>query len=192
MNLRTLKPLGLLLGLTLFAAGAGAAEFDTLRAGQSRISFVYRQMNVPMEGRFKRFAGSISFDPSKPTLGKAEITIDLASIDAGSDEANDEVAGKLWFDSRQFPTARFVATSVKPLGDKRYEVAGKLTIKGRTRDTNALATFHQVGADGVFEGSFVLKRADYAVGEGMWADFGSVANEVQIRFRLVVAATGKK
>jgi hypothetical protein len=35
----------------------------------------------------------------------------------------------------------------------------------------------------------VLKRADYGIGEGMWADFGTVANEVQIKFQLVAVAS---
>ena len=53
--------------------------------------------------------------------------------------------------------------------------------------------FTPEGANGVFEGSFVLKRADYGLGEGLWADFGTVANEVQIKFRLVASsAAGKK
>jgi polyisoprenoid-binding protein YceI len=187
-----MKPLGLVLALGLLAASAHATEFNTLRAEQSRVSFAYKQMNVPMEGSFKRFGGNVSFDPARPAQGKAEISIDLASIDAGSDEANDEVAGKLWFDTKQFPTARFVSSSVKPLGDDRFEVAGKLSIKGRIRDVSTVATFRPQGANGVFDGSFVLRRADYGIGEGVWTDFGTVANEVQIRFRLVVAATGKK
>jgi polyisoprenoid-binding protein YceI len=181
--------------IALFAVLTGAvhaAEFNTLRADQSRLSFVYKQMNVPVEGSFKRFRGSISFDPAKPTQGHAEINIDLASIDAGSDEANDEVAGKLWFNTKQFPTARFVSAWVKPLGNDRFEVTGKMTVKGKTRDASTPATFRQEGANGVFEGSFVLKRADYGIGEGMWADFGTVANEVQIKFRLVVTPPAKK
>lgn len=186
------RRIGSLIALALTAASAHATEFNGLRADQSRMAFVYRQMNVPVEGGFKRFSGSISFDPSKPTQGRAEIAIDLASVDAGSAEANDEVTGKLWFDTRQFPTARFVSSSVKPLGSNRFEVTGKMTIKGRTRDVSAPATFRQEGTNGVFEGSFVLKRADYAIGEGMWADLGTVANEVQIRFRLVAAATATK
>jgi hypothetical protein len=33
-------------------------------------------------------------------------------------------------------------------------------------------------------GSFVLKRADYAIGEGMWAKFDVVANEITVNFNL--------
>jgi len=178
--------------LALLIGAPHAAEFNTLRPEQSRMAFVYKQMNVPVEGSFKRFNGQISFDPTKPTLAKAALEIDLASIDVGSAEGNDEVAGKLWFNTKQFPVARFVSASVKPLGNSRFEVAGKMSIKGRTLDASTPATFRQEGTNAVFEGSFVLKRADYGIGEGMWADFGTVANEVQIKFRLVASSVASK
>ena len=180
------------LAALLLATGAQAVAFDQLQVGQSAVSFAYRQMNVLLDGRFKRFNGRISFDPAKPALAQAEIDIELASIDTGSEEGNDEVAGKLWFNTRQFPVARFVSSSIKPLGKNRFEVTGKMSIKGRTRDVTTPATFRQEGNTGVFEGSFVLKRGDYGIGEGMWADYGTVANEVQIRFRLVAATAPAK
>lgn len=169
-----------------------AIEFNTLRVDQSRVDFLYKQMNVPMEGRFKRFSGQLKFDPAQPTLAKAAIEIQLASIDTGSTDGDAEVAGKLWFNTAQYPFARFVSSAVKPLGNNRYQVTGKMSIKGRTREITAPATFRQHGANGVFEGSFVLKRADFGIGEGMWADFSTVANEVQIKFRLVATSAAMK
>ena len=180
------------LAALLLAAGAQATEFNQLQPDKSAVTFAYKQMNVPMDGRFNRFSGRIRFDPAKPAAAQAEIAIELASIDTGSAEGNDEVAGKLWFNTKQFPVARFVSTSIKPLGNNRFEVSGNMSIKGRTHVATTPATFRQAGPQGVFEGSFVLKRADYGIGEGMWADFGTVANEVQIKFRLVAAAAASK
>lgn len=178
--------------LALWSGFAHAVEFNTLRADQSRVDFLYKQMNVPMEGNFKRFSGNLQFDPAQPALAKATIDIPLASIDTGSTDGDEEVAGKLWFNTAQYPVARFVSTSVKPLGSNRFQVTGKMSIKGRTREISTPATFRQQGGNGVFEGSFVLKRADFGIGEGMWADFGTVANEVQIRFRLVATSAAAK
>ncbi len=185
---------GLCIGLItiLFTFSAQANEFNLLQTDKSAISFVFKQMNVPVEGGFKRFKAWINFDPAKPALARAGIDIELASIDAGSAEANDEVAGKLWFNTQAFPIARFVSSSVKPLGNNRFEVAGKMSIKGRTLDAKTPTTFRQEGNSGVFAGSFVLKRADYGIGEGMWADFGTVANEVQIKFWLVATSAASK
>lgn len=180
------------LALALLSGTAQAVEFNTLRVDQSRVDFAYKQMNVPMEGNFKRFSGGLRFDPARPTLAKAALDIQLDSIDTGSTEGDEEVAGKLWFNTAQFPLARFISTSVKPLGNNRFQVTGKMSIKGKTRVVSTAATFRQQGANGVFEGSFVLKRADFAIGEGMWADFGAVANEVQIKFRLVATSAATK
>lgn len=164
---------------------AQAEPFDQVRLGQSRLSFVSKQMAVPVEGQFRRFNVQLNFDPARPEAAKAGIDIDLASIDAGSKEANEEVVGKNWLNVRQFPGARFVSTGVKPLGGDRYEVRGTLTIKGRSREVAAPFSFRPAGGQGVFEGGFVLKRLDFGIGEGPWGDTGIVADEVQIKFRIL-------
>ena len=167
---------------------AQATEFNALQLDKSALSFVFKQMGVPVEGKFKKFAAQISFDPAKPAAAKAAMDLDLASIDAGSAEANDEVAGKNWFNTKAFPQARFVSTSIKALGGNRYEMTGKLSIKGRTQDIAAPFAFTAQGNSGVVDGGFVLKRADFAIGEGVWADFGTVANEIQIKFHFQTSA----
>ena len=182
----------LLFALLLGAvSGAQAIEFNQVQIGKSALSFVSKQMNVPVEGQFKSFRGKLAFDPAKPAAASAELEIDMASVDAGSKDANDEVAGKAWFNTKAFPVAKFVLSSVKPLGGNRFEVAGKMTIKGKTQDLAAPVTLRQEGNSATFEGSLVIKRADYGIGEGMWADFGTVANEVQVRYRLVATAAAK-
>ncbi|MCM2306012.1 MAG: YceI family protein [Sulfuritalea sp.] len=178
--------------LVTLAPTAHAIEFNQLQLGKSSLSFVSKQMNVPVEGQFKSFRSRLAYDPAKPAAAKAELEIDMASIDAGSKDANDEVAGKAWFNTKAFPVAKFVATSVKPLGGNRLEVAGKMTIKGKTLDLSTPITVTQQGNTASFDGSLVLKRADYGIGDGIWADFGTVANEVQIKFRLVATAAAAK
>ena len=39
--------------------------------------------------------------------------------------------------------------------------------------------------NGVFEGRYVVKRLDYGIGQGVWADVGTVADEVEVRFNFV-------
>lgn len=184
--------LALACALAVLAPAAQAVEFNQLQLNKSSLSFVYKQMNVPVEGQFKSFRSKLAFDPAKPAAAKAELEIDLASIDAGSKDANDEVAGKAWFNTKTFPIAKFVSTSVKPLGGNRVELAGKMSIKGKTLDLVTPVTVTQQGNSASFDGSLVLKRADYGIGDGIWADFGTVANEIQIKFRLVATAAAAK
>ncbi len=189
MNLAV--PLGAALAMMCAAGSVWAVEFQKVLPEKSEIRFVSRQMGVPVEGRFPRFDVKLAFDPAKPEASTAEITVDLGAIDTGSEEANAEARTKGWFDVKNFPKAHFVSTSAKALSENRYEVSGKLTIKGRTRDIAAPVTFRQEGQNAVLEGAFTLLRLQFAIGEGPWSDVETVADEVQVRFK-VTAAPGAK
>lgn len=191
MRTKLNTPLLVALVLTQMSS-ASAVEFNAPQLDKSKLSFTFKQMGVGVDGNFRKFTPKISFDPAKPEKASTTLEIDLASIDAGSSEANDEVKNPVWFNTKAFPTARFVSSAVRSLGAGKYEVTGTLTIKGRSKPATAPFTFKQEGAAGVFDGAFVIKRADFAIGEGEWADFGTVANEIQIRFHvLATAAAGK-
>jgi len=188
MNIKT----WLWLGMLLASNSVAAIEFNHVLPNESSVKFGYKQMGVPMEGKFNQFAAQLVFDPAKLSSAKARFDIALASIDAGSTEANDEVAGKLWFNAKAFPTASFVASNIKSLGGNRYEATGKLTIKGITQTVTAPVTFQAQGTSGSFDGVFTIKRLDYKIGEGEWTDISTVANEIQIKFHVVVSAASHK
>jgi hypothetical protein len=40
------------------------------------------------------------------------------------------------------------------------------------------------------EGAFSLKRLEYKIGEGEWADTGTVADDIRIRVRVVLQGPG--
>ena len=175
------------LALMTVGAPASAGNVDYAR---SEIAFVSKQMNVPVQGRFKKFTAQIAFDPKKPAAAKAEIEVDLASIDTGSDEANDEVGKKAWFNTSAFPTAKFASSSVTQTGPDKYEARGKLSIKGIGQDVVAPFTVKRAGDTVTYEGGFTLKRLQFRIGEGIWSDVETLADEVQVKFRMVT--TGNK
>ena len=178
-----------LLAATTLPLAAQAIEFNQVQADKSAINFTYSQMGVSMNGKFKKFSAQLSFDPAKLTAAKASIDVDLNSVDAGSSEADDEVGGKQWFNTNAFPTARFESGSFKALGGNRYEVTGKLTIKGKTQAIVAPLTYTAQGNSASFDGSFTIRRGDFAIGEGPWAAFDIVANDIPVKFH--IQATGK-
>lgn len=181
------RHLGVFTLLALLAAPAAAVEYRTVLPEQSRVGFEFRQMGVPIKGGFKRFAVEMAFDPAKPEEARAKLEIDIASIDAGSLEADQESAGKLWFNRSAYPKATFVSREVRRLADNRFELVGTLSLKGRSRELRIPVTYVP-GNVARFEGAFVLKRLDFGIGEGMWADLDTVANEVRVNFR--IAARG--
>jgi polyisoprenoid-binding protein YceI len=166
------------------------APADTVDYARSEITFVSKQMNVPVQGRFKKFTAQIAFDPRKLASAKAEIAVDLASVDTGSAEADEEVSKKGWFNTSAFPTAKFSSSAVTQTGPDRYEARGKLSIKGIGQNVIAPFSAKRAGDAVTYEGAFTLKRLQFKIGEGVWSDTETVADEVQVRFRIV--ATGNK
>ena len=169
------------LALALTLGQAHAASFTTVTPEKSRVSFSYQQMGVGMDGQFKKFSAQLHFDPSQAAKASGRLDIDLASIDTGSAEADQEVVGKAWFNTAAHPKASFVLQSLKPTGPNQYEATGQLTIKGQTRELRAPL---KLTPPSTLAGSFVLKRADFGIGEGMWAKFDVVANEITVHFNL--------
>ena len=119
-----------LLGLTL-AASAAALKTDPAK---TTVAAVFKQMNVPVEAKFKKFAIAIDYDAAKPDASKATVDVETASLDVGEADMNKEVAKKEWFNSAQFPKASFVSSAIKAAGP------GKLTVTGHLMVTAASTT----------------------------------------------------
>jgi polyisoprenoid-binding protein YceI len=152
---------------------------------KSSVSAVFKQLNVPVEAKFKKFQAQIDFNNAKPETSKAHVEIDINSFDLGDPEYNKEVLKKEWFNGAQFPKATFVSSVLKPGPNGRFDVTGKLTIKGKTADVSFPLTVKKEGAGQVFEGALPIKRLAFNIGEGEWKDTSMVADEVVIKFRVV-------
>ncbi|MDB5773720.1 MAG: YceI family protein [Burkholderia sp.] len=154
---------------------------------KNSVSAVFKQMNVPVEGKFKKFNAQIDFDAAMPESSKASMEIDINSFDLGDAEFNSEAQKKEWFNSARFPKATFTSSAIKPGSNGKFDVTGKLTIKGRTADVNFPLIVKKEGTNQVFEGALPIKRLAFNIGEGEWKDTGTVADEIIIKFRVVAA-----
>lgn len=172
------------LSVAALALQAHAAPYQSIVPAKSSVRFNYKQMGVAMDGRFKKFSAQVNFDPAKAEQAKASFEVELASVDAGSSEADDEVVTKSWFNAAAFPKATFVAKQIKQTAANQYDVTGALSIKGQTREVKFPMKHTAQGKDGVLTGSFTIKRGDFDIGEGMWAKFDVVANDIQVNFSL--------
>ncbi|MBB3214666.1 polyisoprenoid-binding protein YceI [Herbaspirillum sp. Sphag1AN] len=178
---------GTITALTM-TSGVIAAPLKT-DPTKSTVTAVFKQMNVPVEAKFKSFKALIDFDVTKPAMAKAGVDIDIPSFDLGDPEYNKEVLKKEWFNAAQFPKAGFVASTIKPSAGApagtKYDVTGKLTIKGKTIDVQFPLTVKKDGNAQIFDGSLPIKRLSFNIGEGDWKDTSMVADEVTIKFHIV-------
>ena len=169
----------------------GLADAAGVVVGKSEIAFTMKQMGVNFDGRFKQWKADVVFDPAALDKAKADVDVDLASVDLASADSEAEARGPQWFNTAKFPVAHFASTSVRGVGGDRYEIAGKLSLKGITRDCVVPVTLKTDGAGNrVAEGAFSLPRLDYRIGEGEWADTSTVANEIRVRVKMVLAPAG--
>ena len=174
------------LTLAFTAAAIGAEPMAQLAPGASHIGFVSKQMGVPMEGQFRKFDAQIAFDPKKPEGGTVALQIDMASATLGVPQSDAELPKAPWFDTARFPKASFQSSAIKGLGDGRFEVAGRLTLKGVTQELVVPVTITQSADRSTASGSFTIQRLAFKVGEGEWTDTSMIGDEVQVRFKLVL------
>lgn len=161
-----------------------------LVADKSQIVFVTKQMGVPVEGSFRKFDAQVAFDPKKPEGGSVALQIDTASAGFGVPMSDAELPRQPWFDAAHFPQASFQSGAIKALGEGKFEMAGKLTIKGTTKQVTVPVSIASAAGGGnysVASGSFTIQRLDYKVGDGEWTDTSVVGNDVQVRFRFTLA-----
>jgi len=182
---------GLLLTSAILGGSSAVLAQQKLVPVQSEIVFVSKQMGVPVEGRFKKFDAQISFNPAKPETSKIAFTVDTGSATLGVPETDAELPKATWFNVPKFPQATFQSSSVKGLGAGKFEVAGKLSIKGLSRDVVVPVTLTQSGAATTASGSFALKRLAFKIGENEWSDTSMVADDVQVKFKLALTGVGK-
>ena len=168
MNLTSLLRAATLTGATLLATAPTWAQ-QRLVPAQSSIAFTARQMGVPLQGHFSQFDAQIAFDPAQLASSKIAFTVNTGSA----------------------TQATFQSSSIKALGSGKFEVAGKLSIKGQAHDVVVPVTLVQTGATTLASGTMLLKRLTYKIGDGEWADTSLVADDVQVQFKLALTGVGK-
>jgi polyisoprenoid-binding protein YceI len=170
---------------------AQVAAQQKLNPAQSEVGFQFKQMGVPVDGKFTKFDAQVSFDAAKLAASKVNFTVDIASATLGDKATDAELPKATWFNTAKFPQASFASSSIKALGDGKFEVAGKLSIKGVAQDVVITVAMTQAAAVTTAVGTFPMKRLTYKIGEGEWADTSMVADPVQVKFKLALTGVGK-
>lgn len=172
------------LGLGSLAWALSAGPVD---GGKSRITATFTQMNVAVDGEFKRIMGKVIYDPAKPENSSTELSIDTASFDLGDEDYNAEVRKAEWFDSKAYPLATFKSTAVRALGPDRFEATGTLSLKGKTLTVKAPVSVKTEGALRRFEGQLPISRKAFKLGDAGWDEV--LEDQVLVKFVIVAPAS---
>ena len=116
------------------AAGLAHAESATYSIDPTHTTVIFEAKHFAtstVRGRFDKKDGSVTFDRAAKT-GKADITIETASISTGVGPFDGHLKSKDFFNATEVPTARFVGDKFSFDGDKVSAVTGSLTLLGKT------------------------------------------------------------
>jgi len=161
-----------------------AADTYTIDPAHTSFAFTVKHMmisNVP--GEFDKFDGQIIYSPTDLANSKANVNIDVSSINTRIDKRDAHLKSPDFFDAAKFPTITFVSTKITPTA-----ITGNLTMKGVTKEITIPVTISgpvktMMGGQAIgITGSVTINRQDYginwnkALDQGGWA----VSNDVLI------------
>jgi polyisoprenoid-binding protein YceI len=175
------------------ADAAPAASVSSWRSdsAQSTLRFYPTLAGGEFEGRFERFDARFRFDPARPSQCALDVTVDLFSARTGDPERDTTLAGPEFFQAARFPQATFAARNCRPTGSQRYEVTGRLELRGETRDLRLTMRFEppaRPGQPAHMTGSAVVQRLGFGVGQGEWRSTEWLADTVRVQFDLRLLA----
>ena len=180
-----------LMGLAVLAGMAGSAHgADYVALPESTLGFSASFQGEAFDGKFARFTPQIRFDPGKLATCRFDVRIQLASANTRNDERDEMLHSSEFFNVVAQPEARFIATRCRALGGNRYAADGTLTLHGVSKPVRLSFTW-MAGAKTVLSGEASLKRLDFGIGIGDWADTQLLPNEVKVRTRLALVILKK-
>jgi polyisoprenoid-binding protein YceI len=160
-------------------------------AGHTEVAFIGRHLGLGRtRGRFTGVDGvvHIAAEPAESTI---DITIDMTTVDSGSEHRDHSLRSAHWFDVDNHPSARFRSTAIT-IDGTGGTIDGDLTIKGVTcpvvLDMEYLGYARDPwGNERVgFSATATINRQDFGVTNEMALDDGRllVSRRIQLEIQL--------
>ncbi len=177
---------------------AAAADYQ-IDATHTSASFKVKHMMVSwVRGDFDGgVQGTIAFDPADVEAFAADVAIDVATIDTREDKRDAHLKSADFFDVENHPQMTFKSTEVRNVTDGSFQLAGDLTIRGKTLPVvidveGPIGPFqHPMGGTVYgFHGTTTVDRTAFGLEWNVPVDGGGwlVGKEVQIDLDLELIA----
>ncbi|MBB6245298.1 YceI family protein [Rhodanobacter sp. A1T4] len=179
--------LSALLTLTLaLPVAAGAADY-TVQPTASTLGFAGTFQGAGFNGTFGKWTAAISYDAAHLATSKFDVNVDLVSAKTGDKDRDTALPGADFFNIAKFPQAHFVTTGFRQVG-AQVIADGNLTLHGVTKPVTLNVTFKPQGTGAVLDVAGTVKRLDFGVGGGDYADTSVIAADVKVIAHLQLAA----
>ncbi len=166
------------------AALAPAAPVWTVDKAASRLTFRGVVSGQTFDGVFKSWDAQIAFDPKDLGASHAVVTIGIPSVVTGDPTRDQMLPTPDWFSAAKFPKASFVTTAITQTGPDHYQAVGDLKIRDSVRRVSMPFTLTILKDVANMDGTLVIDRRQFGVGQGQFASPDTVAANVTVVVRL--------
>jgi polyisoprenoid-binding protein YceI len=196
---KSLVSLSAALTLAVVALPAHAAPTTyTIDKSHSDVGFQVRHLVSKVRGSFGDFSGTIVMDKDKAENSSVEFVVKAASINTDNEKRDQHLRSPDFFDVEKNPDITFKSTKVTGGANGQYQVAGKLTMRGVTKDVTLPVTFLGEATDpwgnvkAGFETSTDLNRKDYGINWNAALDKGGFLLEDVVNVQISLEVAPKK
>ena len=179
---------GLCMAAALGFAAPAMAKTWQVDTAHSDLTFTNTYQNVEYTGRFRRFDAKIAYDPGDLARAQFDVVVDIGSLDTRNGERDHTALGADFFDAAKFPKAYFVTTTFRQTADGKVVALGELKLRGIVKPVELAVTFIPHGDTATLDVTARLKRLDFGIGAGQWADPSMIGNDVTVHGHLVLHA----
>lgn len=167
----------------------------TIDTAHSRIGFMARHaMVTKVRGAFNDYVGTAYIDGADPSKSRAEVTIQVASIDTRNAQRDEHLRNNDFLEAETYPTITFRSTSIEPADDSTFTVTGDLSIRGVTKSLSFPLEFTGAVTDPFgnqrvgFDGSVVINRKDWGVNWNAALEAGGVLVSEKVTLEFEISA----
>lgn len=180
-----MKHLAILMLALAIPCAATATEY-TVTPAASTLGFSGTFQGEAFQGKFDQWNAVINYDPGDLAGSHFVVDVTLASVKTGDTDRDSALPGSDFFNVAKFPTAHFVSTGIHTLGTK-VVADGKLTLRGITRPLSLDVAYKPLASGATMDISGAVRRLDFGVGAGDYADTSVIGAEVTISAHLQLA-----
>lgn len=172
--------------LAMLSTAPAMARTWQVDVPHSTLSFTNTYQTVTYTGQFHRFTAAIDYDPTDLAHAKFDVDIDVTSLDTRNSERDHAASGADFLDAAKFPRAHFVTTSFHKSANGEVVADGMLSLRGVSKPVTLVVEFVPDGNTATLDVSARVRRLDFDIGTGQWADPSLIGNDVSVHGHLLM------
>ena len=145
-------------------AESGGAGRGAGRGGNRRPAELAAWLHIAADGTVTLFSGKAEVDAEKKTLKSVAVEIETASLKTEFDKLTNHLNSPDFFDTREYPKAKFESTKITAGKDGEHTITGKLTLLKTTKEISVPAKVAISDKGLTLHSIFKIDRLDYGVG----------------------------